>query len=332
MSTPLSLAELSAFDPGYHAGTEQRYCCPLPACAGKERNRAHRSLAVNTRTGAWHCHRCGESGLLREHWTRTEPSRRQDLLAVIHRTGAPAASTAAPRPAAVPAEKAGWRQHLNGLQPYMPQEESGVLMLDRPSPAAAYLRSRGLDPAFPFLCEVKYAPDWYGRGPAVVFPLTNGDGETVALQGRYLDPADGVKCRTARRWEEERHHGLFLTCNVFAPEQKLLLLTEAPIDTLSLLQFGFVGAALCGVENPLPAWFLPRCRGKRVVLAFDNDRDPAVRERVGQAEARLAEKIAGAGGAPFRFRPPGNFKDWNDGLQALGFRELQRCLMQELRA
>ena len=70
----LSLADLEAFDPGAREGhRERRFCCPLPACAGKRVDPAHRSLSVNVQTGAWTCHRCGAKGCLRERW-RQRPS------------------------------------------------------------------------------------------------------------------------------------------------------------------------------------------------------------------------------------------------------------------
>lgn len=65
----LTRAELEAFDPRpAQRGEELRFCCPLPACADKPRDRSHQSLAVNTQTGLWRCHRCEANGQLREHW------------------------------------------------------------------------------------------------------------------------------------------------------------------------------------------------------------------------------------------------------------------------
>jgi hypothetical protein len=47
----LSLADLEATDPRPSGrGDERRFCCPLPACAEKPRDRAHQSLGANTAT------------------------------------------------------------------------------------------------------------------------------------------------------------------------------------------------------------------------------------------------------------------------------------------
>src|SRR5215208_1014933 len=63
----LSLAELEAHDPRATShGTERRFRCPR--CQGRGRH-----LAANVETGAWHCHRCGASGKLREFWTERTP-------------------------------------------------------------------------------------------------------------------------------------------------------------------------------------------------------------------------------------------------------------------
>src|SRR3712207_2112828 len=68
-SPVLTLAELEAFDVGTSPGrAERRFCCPLPACADKPRDAAHRSLSLNTATGEWYCFRCTAGGQLREHW------------------------------------------------------------------------------------------------------------------------------------------------------------------------------------------------------------------------------------------------------------------------
>ncbi len=62
----LSLAELEAYDPRapFRGGKERRFCCPLPACAEKRIDAAHRSLTANVETGAWHWWRCGAAGKL----------------------------------------------------------------------------------------------------------------------------------------------------------------------------------------------------------------------------------------------------------------------------
>jgi len=58
----LSLAELKQHDGKAAWDKEEVRClCPRPACAGHTRIPEHRSLAVNTKTGAWTCWRCKEA-------------------------------------------------------------------------------------------------------------------------------------------------------------------------------------------------------------------------------------------------------------------------------
>ena len=73
----LTLQELEAFDPtAPDRGRERRFCCPLCG-TGKRIDAAHRSLSLNTDTGAWHCHRCQAGGVLREKWQPLPPGERR---------------------------------------------------------------------------------------------------------------------------------------------------------------------------------------------------------------------------------------------------------------
>src|SRR5690349_2492384 len=80
----LSLDELERHDPHpTGSGPEQRFLCPLPACRDHTHPSRHRSLSANVETGLWHCHRCGEGGLLREYrGDRPRPVRRPTLRVV----------------------------------------------------------------------------------------------------------------------------------------------------------------------------------------------------------------------------------------------------------
>jgi hypothetical protein len=49
---------------------KRRLCCPLPACANKRIDAAHRSPTVSVESGAWHCWRCGAAGKLQERWVQ----------------------------------------------------------------------------------------------------------------------------------------------------------------------------------------------------------------------------------------------------------------------
>lgn len=71
----LTLAQLEEFDPRapYWHARERRFACPTDDCSDKRVDSAHRSLSANTDTGAWYCHRCGNSGILGEYIKRRDP-------------------------------------------------------------------------------------------------------------------------------------------------------------------------------------------------------------------------------------------------------------------
>src|SRR5262249_6487709 len=101
----LSLAELESFDPranGYQK-TERRFCCPLCG-TDKPFDAKHRSLTVNTKTGAYICHRCKTAGKIREFCDDAEA-----------RT-APARQFPAPVPAAAP-KSDDWRKWFAQAKP-----------------------------------------------------------------------------------------------------------------------------------------------------------------------------------------------------------------------
>lgn len=318
--SPLSLSALEGFDPGPRQGTELRFCCPLPACAGKAKTKEHRSLAVNARTGAWHCHRCDASGLLAEYYSRREPSR---------------AALCRPAPASDPAspegrfEAAEWREHLRGLRPYLPLDADGKVDPLRSTPAAEYLTARGIWFVTACASEVRYSPAWCGGGAAVVFPLVDAHGELVALQGRYLGEGSGPRFRTVKRWAGIPHGGVFPTFCALDPAHPRLIITEGPVDALSFALCGFPAVALCGKDGA-PDWLLKCCRARPAIIAFDDDPDPAIRSRVDRSAAELAHRLESAGARPLRLRPPG-VKDWNDYLQRYGFDAMRGVLGETLR-
>lgn len=70
----ITLDSLEAFDPTapYTRSRERKFCCPLPECAGKPVDAAHRKFYLNTQTTAYYCHRCGGKGRL---WVPAEQYR-----------------------------------------------------------------------------------------------------------------------------------------------------------------------------------------------------------------------------------------------------------------
>lgn len=106
--------------------------------------------------------------------------------------------------------------------------------------------------------KVKWSPSWLGR-PAVVFPIYDDKGALVAAQGRYTDGREDPKARTLGR----KKRGVFLTGDFWEQVRKgaPVILTEAPIDALSLSACGFPALALCG-RSGWPQWLPIKCAFK----------------------------------------------------------------------
>lgn len=297
----LSLRQLEEFDPrSPMRDGERRFLCPF--CGGdKPRDCAHRSLTLNTVSGAWMCWRCEAKGKLVEwHEERPLPERRREKLRQTFSLDEVSLRKD------TPTKSAGWRRTLRGLQP-----------LDG-TQGADYLLSRGLTVEIAHEAGARFSRDFYGR-PAVVFPLRDKQGQLVAAQGRYLSNGSGPKARTVG----DKKLGAFTTSGLWeavaggAP----LVVCEAPIDALSLALCGFPAFALCGKDGP--DWLARACAFGTVALAFDAD-------DAGDGGAdKLAALIEPLGAKPFRLRPEGG-KDWNELLQEQGREELTDWLAPQL--
>jgi hypothetical protein len=291
---PLSLRQLEEFDPRARSGgAEQRFLCPL--CGdGKPKDAAHRSLSTNTRTSAWHCHRCGASGKLRDFWQeRPMQGQRERTRLALRR--AFAIDAAAPRTA--PETAATWREVF----------DSSVRVAG--TEGAEYLAGRGIPEAAASAAGVRYLQSLYRR-PAVVFPFLDQSGVPCAFQARHSDgKPDG------HRALGPRSDGVFLTAP-YALQAQTVIVCEAPADALSLAACGLDAVALGCTEAP--AW-LPVALGfRRALLGFDNDANGA-----GDLAARkLAPALQSFGAKVARLRPyraPGESKsDWNTMLQHYG--------------
>jgi hypothetical protein len=299
MSTSLSLAELEAYDPNSpQRKKERRFLCPL--CGdGKPRNRAHRSLAVNTQNGAWLCHRCSEKGLLKEFWTE------QPVLKFKARKAAAVA-----RAFALPPRKVK-------EQPEAASESScrsmwgAAVPLDG-TPGSTYLAGRGIPEDVAHLAGVRFSASWYYR-PAVLFPIYDRAGQiVVAVNGRFIDGRDDLKIRTAG----PRSMGAFVTPGAFSLPP--VAITEGPLDALSLWLCGVSAIALVGTS--WPEWMLAEFAfGKPVLVATDAD------TAGDEAAAKLTRELQTHGAHTFRLRPEGA-KDWNELLQQQGDEPLRARL------
>ena len=84
-----------------------------------------------------------------------------------------------------------------------------------------------------------------------------------------------------------------------------VILTEAPIDALSLAACGFPALALCGTSGP--DWLHIVCGLRRVLLAFDAD------EAGEHAAIAIGDRLQPFGAKCQRLIPPQG-KDWNESL------------------
>jgi Toprim-like len=278
----LSLADLEAADPRPAGqGDERRFCCPLPACAEKPRDRAHQSLCVNVASGLWLCNRCGARGKLTDRWQASPGYRREAALRAFRLP---------PDPQRGAADSAPDLARLWAATAPLPG-----------TPGARYLEARrGIPLAVAEACGVRYARDWYGA-PAVVFPCHDRAGGLVAANGRYLAPRAGQpKTRTCG----DLKLGAFAAPGAWAHDP--LVLVEGPVDALALCAAGLPAVAL--VETRPPVWLTERTFGRRVAVALDADAG-------GDAgAAALVARLAELGALPVRWRPPAGpgVKDWGD--------------------
>jgi DNA primase len=244
----LSLAAITAFDPGGGRGTrERRSCCPFCG-TGKPIDMAHRSLTVNVAEGVYVCHRCGAAGQLDD-----APRGRAFKTARTARFRA-LARDLAPRPMQTTPDLAETasrvRERLSGSVPI-----AG-------SPGEAYLRRRGLADIGPEH-DVKYHPAFFGRR-AIVFAVRNELGAVVAVHGRMLD-AGAPKALTIG----PKRHGVYATSRDVLRDSLALAVVEAPLDALSVAAVGIPAIALLGTT--FPTWLRRRVLGKSVLIATDDD-------------------------------------------------------------
>jgi hypothetical protein len=317
MRPVLSLADLEAFD-SHPQGRDPEKVFRCPICASDER-----ALHVNTATGAFNCKRgsCGATGKLTDFWQeRPKQNRKQRARKALHAAFSLAPKDCSPtavrtpqggteREESAPTTAATWQAHWNGAQP----------IASTPS-AVKYLARRGIPEAIAEAAGVR-ALNLYGRTYAA-FPFHDRDGAAVAFQARALDSEpDG------HRAYGRKGAGVFSTSQG-ALKSETVIITEAPIDALSLAACGFEAIALGGTAAP--GWIPAALAFKRVLLAFDNDANGAG----DKAAATLAPSLQSFGAGVTRLAPPRETdvdkSDWNAMLLQHGPTELRAWLKARL--
>lgn len=301
----LTLAQLEAYDPQSPSRSgERRFLCPL--CGDdKPKDAGHRSLSLKVESGLWNCHRCQSGGRLRENWEkRPMQSRRERANIELERTFGLSIQAKMP----TQTDSDDWLQHRRNLR-----ELVG-------SPGFAYLTKRGVPLQLALDAGVQFSSNWVGR-PAVVFPISDAKGNMVASQGRYTDGRSDPKARSVGSIKE----GVFWTPGVW--QSPAILITEAPIDALSLAVAGYPAIALCGKSSP--QWLPMKFGFRRVLLALDADKSGD------EVAFKLEAVFLSFGARCERLRPEG-FKDWNEmlvgdsqkGIQGVGRDALSDFLAQ----
>jgi hypothetical protein len=277
-----SLADLERFDNRAPArGRERRFCC-VGCGDDKPRDAAHRSLAVNTATGAYICHRCGLKGKLSDFFEerpRLSPRafQRQRLADVFGLRRRPASE---PRRETTDKTDA-WRAWWEAAEPIAD------------TPGAEYLAGRAMSIEIAEAAGCRYSANWYGR-PAVLFPMRDRAGELVAIEGRHTDERF-PKSHSAG----EKKRGAFATAGAF--DAPALTVCEGPIDALALSAVGLPALALCG--KVAPEWLNLACALRPVILALDAD------EAGDKAADEIGQAIRTRGAHTLRLRPA-RAKDW----------------------
>ncbi len=295
MRRALTMAELEFHDPRSPSGRRQRrFLCPL--CGyDKPRDSAHRSLSLNTDTGAWICHRCGESGLLGEYWS--QPFGHQNLRSRLMGKVAFNSSASQTSDRALD-RRFDWRKVWC----------SSSRLLG--TPGAIYLEHRGILTQFAETCGVRFSAAWYGR-PAVLFPVNNADGNLVAVSGRFVDGCRSSKTLSAGR----KSLGVFSASDLrTAP---IISIVEGPIDALSLALCGLPTTAMIGTS--WAEWLPASLASKLVYIATDAD------EPGDEAAGLLSQALLPFDCRALRLRPHVG-KDWNDVLVQQGPWALRRLL------
>jgi Toprim-like len=279
----LSLVDLETHDPyAPNCSIERDFLCPFPDCTDKQIGSQHRSLSVNAETGLFTCHRCNQSGKLREFWDgpgdkkSTYDHTRKDWKKKAARKRFEIASSPPPQ-----------------LEPEKPPFGFQV---DTNPDAIAFLRARNLPISLVVQCNVLTA-GWYQRRQSLVFPLRDEHGRCVALQMRFIDGLD-PKVKT----EGKKSVTLFSTPGALQAET--FAVTEAPMDAIALAACGLPAVAMIGTTPP--DWLRKAVLSRLVLVATDAD------VAGDEAAGNLIRDLPKYGARVERLRPP--CKDWNEAL------------------
>jgi hypothetical protein len=283
-------------------------------------------MCVNTDSGAYLCHRCGKKGLLKEKWTKPTFTPRKVRTAAAFARVFNVESIPSPTPeqkSATESEQRETQAKLERLQSQMKQCRAAF----ESSPAQEYLQRRGITPETAKAFNCGYAAEWKhwtekeghwqltGTDRRVVFPITDPEGNVLAIHGRAIDE---TFFDTPKKTRGKRKEGLFQTANDF--DADIIFLCEGPADAMALHECGF--AAVASVATSIPSWLPNRLAFRKVFVALDADEtgDTSAEKHINELRAHGARAV--------RLRPEGG-KDWNDILMKAGADALRRFVEEK---
>lgn len=317
----LSLSELENFDGRSPSrGKERRFCCPRCGFS-KPKDAPHRSLAVNTETGAFYCHRCETKGRLKEFWEekpKVSKSKRARMKLMSHFSISETNfQTLKPEKVSEKEESAA-----DNLAEKMLEYQKNFVH----SPGEMYLSGRGILTAIAVASGCGFAEKWEhwerenekwkkkGTDRRVIFPVINREEKIVALHTRTIDE----EClNSSKITRGNKSDGVFMTRkNIFA--SKIIAVCEAPIDALALEMCGIPSVAMIGTTAP--DWLGLKLSFKNVLIATDAD------QAGDKAAFNLQRDLMSRGAKIYRLRPR-NFKDWSEVLEKLGAEKMSEFLL-----
>ncbi len=293
MNNVISLTDLETYDNrASRYGTERRFLCPI--CGdSKPRDDSHRSLALNTDSGAYVCHRCKATGLIKEKWTTpTFTPRKVRVAAALTRVFS-VEPTPQPTQEIESDCEAKLRETEKNARPV-----AGTI-------GAKYIEKRGIPIELASAANVLFSTDFYGRD-AVLFPMHNRVGELVAFNGRFTDGKES-KGKLKTQSVGKKSFGLLATHG--ALESEIITVCEGVFDALSLHLCGLPAVAIVGTS--FPEWLSSALAFQKVFVATDAD------ESGDKAAESLVNVLRSRGARAVRMRPEGA-KDWNDMLLNIG--------------
>lgn len=303
----MRLADLYDFDPnGGKQSLNARFMCPFDcAKSSKPVKAANRDLSVNKRTGEYHCFACPAKGILDDFKTETpKQSRKEYVRAKIKRAFAPVPQA---RPNEDSPDSGDWKSRL---------VELCQINSDAGAAGANYLEGRDISVEVARASVVRFGR-YAHKGEefaAVVFGMKDTCGKSVGFNARAI-------VGKLNRHGGNIGAGVFSAkCLDYVAIEGVVIITEAPIDALSLATCGYPAFALGGT----PYRDLLGVVDYRATVWLGFDADTAGNE----AGEKWAAELKRFGQASRRLSPPDGFKDWNEALTVMG-REALRDYLKE---